>query len=78
MKFRSHRPADSHFYFAINYWRRPDNSIWYLKTQLGKNEIGKLMKIAAQAACLQENINNHSVRKRCISRLMNAEAPVNY
>ena len=44
-KFRSHRPAemnnaDSPFYLAINYQRRADNSIWYLKTPLGKNEIG--------------------------------------
>jgi len=63
---------------AINYQRRPDNSIWYLKTPLGKNEIGKFKKIAAQAASLQGNITNHSVRKTCISRLMDAEVPVNY
>ena len=35
-KLRSHRPpemnnADSDFYLAINYRRRADNSIWYLK-----------------------------------------------
>ena len=67
-KFRSHRPpeminADSPFYLAINYRRRADNSIWYLKIPLGKNEIGKFMKIAAQRAGLQGNITNHSVRK---------------
>ena len=82
-KFRSHRPpemnnADSPFYLAINYRRRADNSIWYLKTPLGKNEIGKFMKLAAQRAGLQGNITNHSVRKTCISRLMDAEVPVNY
>ena len=82
-KFRSHRPAemnnaDSPFYLAINYRRRADNSIWYLKTPLGKNEIGKFMKVAAQTAGLQGNITNQSVRKTCISRLMDAEVPVNY
>ena len=51
-KFKSIRPsemsnADSPSNSAINYRRREDNSIWNLKTPLGKNEIGKLMKIAA-------------------------------
>lgn len=82
-KFKSHRPeemknADSPFYLAINHRRRPGNSIWYMKAPLGKNEIGKLMTTAAQAAGLQGNITNHSVRKTCISRLMDAEVPVNY
>lgn len=36
------------------------------------------MKVAAQTAGLQGNITNHSVRKTCISRLMDAEVPVNY
>ena len=82
-KFKIHRPeemnnADSPFYLTINHRRRPGNSIWYMKAPLGKNEIGKLMKTAAQAAGLQGNITNHSVRKTCISRLMDAEVPVNY
>ena len=49
-----------------------------MKAPLGKNEIGKLMTTGAQAAGLQGNITNHSVRKKCISRLMDAEVPVNY
>ena len=66
-KNQSHRPvkmnnADSP-YLAINYGRRADNSIWYLKTPLGKNKIGKLMKIVAQTAGLQGNITNHSIEK---------------
>ena len=82
-KFKSHRPeemnnADSPFYLTINHRRRPGNSIWYMKAPLGKNEIGKLLKTAAQAAGLQGNVTNHSVRKTCISRLMDAEVPVNY
>ena len=79
-KFRSHRPAemnndDSPFYLAINYRRRPDNNIWYLKAPLGKNEIGKLMKTAAQTAGLQGNITNHAIRKTCISRLYGCRSP---
>ena len=82
-KFKSHCPeemnnADSPFYLTINHRRRPGNSIWYMKAPLGKNEIGKLMKTAAQAAGLQGNITNHSVQKTCISCLMDAEVPVNY
>ena len=82
-KFRSHRPAEmngaeSPFYLAINHRRKPNDSIWYMKAPLGKNEIGKLMKTAARGAGLQGNITNHSVRKTCISRLMDAEVPVNY
>ena len=49
-----------------------------MKAPLGKNEIGKLMKTAAQAAGLQGNITNPSVQITCISRLMDAEVPVNY
>ena len=72
--------ADSPFYMylAINYGRRADNSIWYLKTPLGKNKIGKLIKIAAQTAGLQRNITNHSVQKTCLSHLMDAEVSGNY
>ena len=82
-EFKSHRPeemnsADSPFYLAINYRRRPGSNIWYMRVPLGKNEIGKLLKTAAQSAGLQGNFTNHSVRKTCISRLMDAEVPINY
>ena len=36
------------------------------------------MKTAARGAGLQGNITNHSVHKTSISRLMDAEVPVNY
>ena len=49
-----------------------------MKAPLGKNEIGKLMKAAPQGAGLEGNITNHFVRKKKISRLMDAEVPVNY
>ena len=52
--------------------------IWYNKAPLGKNEIGKFLSKAAKAAKLPGNIANHSVRKTCISRLMDADIPENY
>ena len=71
-KFRSHHPAemnntDSPFYLAINYRRRADSSIWYLKTPLGKNEIGKFMKVAAQTAGLQGSKNMYFSPHGCRS-----------
>ena len=82
-EFKSHRPeemnsADSPFYLAINYRRRPGSNVWYMRAPLCKNEIGKLMKTAAQSAGLLGNFTNHIVRKTCLSRLIDAEVPVNY
>ena len=81
--FKSHRPEemmrpDSPFLLAINHRRKPENNIWYSKSPLGKNEIGKFMVMAAKRAGLTGNITNHSVRKTCISRLMDAEVQANY
>ena len=47
--FSSHRPAkmnspDASFFLAINNRRTPGNQIWYMKSALGKNKIGKFMK----------------------------------
>lgn len=81
--FKSHRPEemmkpDSPFFLAINHRRTAENQVWYSKAPLGKNEIGKFMPTAAKRAGLTGNVTNHSVRKTCISRLMDAEVPVNY
>ena len=43
-----------------------------------KNKIGEFLTKAAKNAGLSGNVTNHSVRKTCISRLMDAEVPVNY
>jgi len=45
---------------------------------LEKNNIGEFFKTAAKNEGLAGNVTNHSVRKTCISRLMDAEVPVNY
>ena len=78
-----HRPLemkqpDSPFFLAINHRRQPSSQIWYLKAALGKNEIEKFLSKAAIAARLPGNITNHSVRKTCISRLMDADIPENF
>ena len=48
------------------------------KGPLRKKEIGKFLLKAAKAANLSGNISNDSVRKTCISRLINAGVPENY
>ena len=55
--FRSHRSEamlepDAPFYLAINYRRKPEEKVWYLDRPLGKNEIGKFLKDAFDAAKL--------------------------
>ena len=45
-----------------------------------KNEIGKFLTTAAQKAGLHREgkwVTNHSVRKTCISRLLDADIPEN-
>ena len=64
-QFSKRRPeemklATSPFYLAINHRRKPDNPVWYSKTALGKNEIGKFLTKAAKNAGFQGNITNHS------------------
>ena len=79
--YTSHRPEErlklgSPFFLAINH-RRKAQSQFYSKAPLGKNEIGKFMAEAAKRTGLPGNVTNHSVRKTCVSRLMDAEVPVN-
>ena len=72
------KQPDSPFFLAINHRRQPSSKIWYSKAALGKNEIGKFLSKAAKAAKLPGNITNHSVRKTCISRLIDADIPENF
>ncbi len=70
--FASHRPKAT-----INQKRRAGSQIWYTKGALGKNSIGKFLSNATKAAGWPGNVSNHSVRKTCISRLMDADVPSN-
>ncbi|KAK3728340.1 hypothetical protein QZH41_002174 [Actinostola sp. cb2023] len=81
--FASHRPEamkkpDSPFFLAVNHKRKEGSGIWYSNSPLGKNSIGKFLVSAAQAVGLPGNVSNHSIRKTCISRLMDAGIPENY
>ena len=83
LNFASDRPDKikkpvAPFFLAVNHSRAPDNPIWYNRAPLGKNKIGEFLTKAAKNAGLPGNVTNHSVRKTCISRLMDAEVPVNY
>ncbi|KAK2561665.1 hypothetical protein P5673_015018 [Acropora cervicornis] len=70
--------SSSPFFLAINNKRKPQSQIWYWKSPLRKNAIGKFLVNAAKAAGLPGNVSNHFVRKTCISRLMAADFPENY
>ena len=79
-EFARHRPLemnkpDSPFYLAVKHQRKPDDDVWYMRSPLGKNEIGKFLSTAAS---LQGRVTNHSVRKTCISRLLDANVSNNF
>ena len=65
-------------FLTINHKRKPADPVWYSRAPLGKNKIREFLTKAAKNAGLPENVTNHSVRKTCISRLMDAEIPVYY
>ena len=58
---------ESSFSFTIKHQQNPGDNIWYKKCPLGKNEVEKLLLKAAQ---------NNSVRKTCISKLLDSDVPV--
>jgi integrase len=85
--FQSHRPEEmkkpeSPFFLAVRHGdRRVNPEIWYKKSPIGKNEIGKFLKTAADEASLHRDgskVTNHSVRKTSISRLLDANTPENF
>ena len=83
LKFAGHRPEEmkkpeSPFFLAINRKRKPEDKIWFMRSALGKNKIGEFLAKAARNAGLPGNLTNHSVRKTCISRQMDADVPENY
>ena len=83
--FKSHRPVEmnqpeSPFYLAVRQNRSSQDQVWYMRSPLRKNEIGKFLSTAAQNAVLHregKRVTNHSVRKTCISRLLD-DIPENF
>ena len=79
--FKSHRPVESPFYLAVRQNRSSQDQVWYMRSPLGKNEIGKFLSTAAQNAGLHregKRVTNHSFRKTCISRLLDVDIPENF
>ena len=58
---------ESAFYFAIKHQLNPGDNIWTKEFLLGKKEVGKPLLKASQ---------NYSVRKTCISKLLDVDLPV--
>ena len=52
--------------------------MWYMRSPFGKNEIGKFLSTAAKNASLQGRVTNHSLRKTCIARLLDANVSNNF
>ena len=83
--FREHRPTEmnspeSPFFLAVKTKRSPNSPVWYMKSPLGKNELGKMLGEVARMANLggPKKVTNHSVRKTSISRLLDANCPEVY
>ena len=84
--FANHRPEDMKkpedpFYLAVKHKRKSDDNIWYSRTPLGKNQLGRFMSGAVSAAGLQSGerkLTNHTVRKTSIGRLLDGNFPENY
>ena len=57
---------ESLFYFTNKHKQNPGDN-WYKKSPLGKNEVGKPLLKAAQ---------NYSVRRTCISKLLDSDVLV--
>ena len=49
-----------------------------MNAPLGKNSIGKFLKMAAKRTGLQGNVTNHALRKTHIGGLLDADVPANY
>ena len=73
--------SESPFYLAVRHNRCSNEEVWYMKAPLGKNEVGKFLSTTAKNAGLHregEKVTNHSVRKTCTSRLLDAYVPENF
>ena len=75
------KKPEAPFYLAVKQKRRADDQICYMRSPLGKNQLGKFLSDAVSAAGLQSGkrrLSNHSVRKTSIGRLLDANFPENY
>ena len=64
--------SESLFYFDTKHQQNPGDNIWYKNFPLGKNEKGK----NEEGKSLLKAAQNYSVRKTCISKLLESDVPV--
>ena len=81
-KFASHRPEtmlqdDNPFYLAANCKRAKHDTVWYSKSPFGKNTISTFLKSACLRAGVPGRKANHSARKTCVKRALDAGCPRN-
>ena len=72
---------ESPFYLAVRHNRCSNEKVWFMKATLGKNEIEKFLSTAAKNAGLHgegKQVPNHSVRKSCILRFLDADVSENF
>ena len=53
----------------MKHQQNPGDTVWFKKSPLGKNEVGKPLLKADQKNGLQGRLTNHSVRKTCTKLL---------
>ena len=82
-RFVGHRPQEmmddnSPFYLAVKHNRRSDDPIWFCKGPLGKNSLSHIMKSGCEKAGISGRKTNHSARKTCVKRALDAGCPREY
>ena len=66
------------FYICKNpFYGKPqkNGNTWFIKQSMGVNHIGQLAKTMSEKAGLSGNHTNHSGRKTCITKLLDANVP---
>ncbi|XP_070547977.1 uncharacterized protein KIAA1958-like [Ptychodera flava] len=67
---------DAPFYLGIEYVTSTlQRGIWFRKQPMGVNKLNTIMKSMANAAGLSDKLSNHSARKACVQRLLDAGVP---
>ena len=82
-EFEKHRPdemkkPEAPLYLAVKQKRSADDQIWYMRSPLGKSQLGKFF--VGRGFCCWPSIrkNKAVVRKTSIGRLLDANFPENY
>ena len=58
-----HQMMDLIFQFPKQYWKGPEESVWFKNLHLGVNNLGSMMKELSKAANLSQVYSNHCIRE---------------